>query len=47
MRQDCSWDPRGWGGGARQQASLARFIDMLDEVWGCLDLREASTVAEW
>lgn len=34
-------------GEARQQASLARFMDMLDGVWGCLDLREASAVVEW
>ena len=33
-------------GGARQQASLPRFVDMLDGVWGCLDLREAGAVVE-
>lgn len=40
--------PLGVGrGGAHQQASLAWFTDMLDGVWGCLDLRKASAVVEW
>lgn len=46
-RWDCSWDPRGWGQGARQKASLAQFMEMLDGVWGCLDLRKAGAVIKW
>ena len=33
--------------GACQQSFLAWFVDMLDGVWGCLDLSEASAVVEW
>lgn len=46
-RRDCSWDPQGWGRGARQPASLAWFVDMLDGVWGCLDLKEVGAVVKW